>query len=288
MIDLMCDETIVYFVSPDGVVLTCPAGRAPALKGSSSVKDLKASAMLKRQRSSTSRHARSARSTSTRTSTTANWIYRSTYSATRSRSSIGAGIGCARCYPGAGRAGLSSAPRWGCGGSQCAAAASNPPTDPIRQRTRVQRSMSCCTRIIRWPGRRTTPHLSGGTDRRHEGVRVDGPPPGAGGGGLAEVHVHRPGVLQLIYNGEAGATDLTFPELKTGETLMVDTEYGMQELEARDAKGARRNLWPLMKLARSPSPIPAGEVTIVRFSISKASAKTKLWGTVPQFQEGLL
>ncbi|NKS78239.1 hypothetical protein GS898_13305 [Rhodococcus hoagii] len=69
---------------------------------------------------------------------------------------------------------------------------------------------------------------------------------------------------------------------------MVDTEYGMQELEARDAKGARRNLWPLMKLARSPSPIPAGEVTIVRFSISKASAKTKLWGTVPQFQEGLL
>ncbi|OQQ32255.1 hypothetical protein A6411_10640 [Prescottella equi] len=97
-----------------------------------------------------------------------------------------------------------------------------------------------------------------------------------------------PGVLQLIYDGEAGATDLTFPELKAGETLMVDTEYGMQELEARDAKGNRRNLWPLMKLARSPSPIPAGEVTIVRFSISKASAKTKLWGTVPQFQEGLL
>ncbi|NKT06118.1 hypothetical protein GS485_17465 [Rhodococcus hoagii] len=164
----------------------------------------------------------------------------------------------------------------------------NPPTDPIRPRTRVQRSTSCCTRIIRWQGLRTTPHLSGGTRPAPPKPPGRWPSTRAGAGGLAEVRVHRPGVLQLIYTGEAGATDLTFPELKTGETLMVDTEYGMQELEARDAKGARRNLWPLMKLARSPSPIPAGEVTIVRFSISKASAKTKLWGTVPQFQEGLL
>ncbi|MBM4608544.1 hypothetical protein GS416_11745 [Rhodococcus hoagii] len=110
--------------------------------------------------------------------------------------------------------------------------------------------------------------------------------PGPEGGGLAEVHVHRAGVLQLIYNGEAGATDLTFPELKTGETLMVDTEYGMQELEARDAKGARRNLWPLMKLARSPSPIPAGEVTIVRFLTTKGIRETTTVGHSPAVPGG--
>lgn len=97
-----------------------------------------------------------------------------------------------------------------------------------------------------------------------------------------------PGQLRLMYDGVDESTDITFPELKAGEWVQIDTEYGMQQLRARDAKGNRRNLWPLMKGMMSPSPIRAGEVTKVRFSVTKTSAATRLWATVPRFQEGLL
>lgn len=97
-----------------------------------------------------------------------------------------------------------------------------------------------------------------------------------------------PGMLHLRYDGTDGPVDLRFPQLFAGETLKIDTEYGMQILRARAANGAERNLWPLMQGSMDPSPIPAGVVTTVKFSVMGGTSATKLWATVPRYQEGLL
>ncbi|MGF7124027.1 hypothetical protein [Rhodococcus sp. BE178] len=121
--------------------------------------------------------------------------------------------------------------------------------------------------------------IASGHMELHPGPEVDGWP---------KFMFTGPGMLQLLYDGIDGPVDLRFPPIFVGETLKIDTEYGMQRLRARAANGKERNLWPLMQAPMEPSPIPAGVVTTVRFSVAGGSAATKLWGTVPRFQEGLL
>ncbi|WP_064076705.1 phage tail family protein [Prescottella equi] len=97
-----------------------------------------------------------------------------------------------------------------------------------------------------------------------------------------------PGLLRLRYDGVDGPVDLKFPVLYAGEVLKIDTEYGMQRLRAQAANGTERNLWPLMGGSMEPQPIPAGVVTTVKFSVTGGSSATRLWATVPRCQEGLL
>lgn len=95
-----------------------------------------------------------------------------------------------------------------------------------------------------------------------------------------------PGVLQLVYAGN----DVTIPKIEAGEQVQIDTRNGAQILRARrpGVPGPGRNLWPLMKGQQFAYPVPAGEVTTVRFSVTGASAATRLSARVPQWQEGLL
>lgn len=97
-----------------------------------------------------------------------------------------------------------------------------------------------------------------------------------------------PGMLWITYSGVDGPVELRFPTLFVGEVLKIDTEYGMQRLRAIAPDGKKRNLWELVKWPMNPQPIPAGAVTTVNFSVTGGSSGTKLWGTVPRFQEGLL
>ncbi|WP_458681956.1 phage tail family protein [Prescottella equi] len=97
-----------------------------------------------------------------------------------------------------------------------------------------------------------------------------------------------PGTLHIVYDGVDGPVELWFPQLNAGEVLRIDTEHGMQKLEAVGPGGRRRNLWPLVKGPMDTQPIPAGVVTTVRFSVMAGSTASRLWGTVPRFQEGLL
>ncbi|NKS94609.1 hypothetical protein GS876_10285 [Rhodococcus hoagii] len=97
-----------------------------------------------------------------------------------------------------------------------------------------------------------------------------------------------PGMFRIVYDGVDGTVDLKIPTLFAGEVLKVDTEYGMQRLRARAKNGTERNLWELMGAPISPSPVPAGVVTTVKFSVTGGSSATRLWATVPRYQEGLL
>lgn len=97
-----------------------------------------------------------------------------------------------------------------------------------------------------------------------------------------------PGLLQIRYDGIDGPVDLRFPMLFAGEVLKIDTEYGMQSLRAVSSTGGRRNLWPLISWSMEPSPIPAGVVTTVKFTVTGGSKASEFWATVPRYQEGLL
>lgn len=97
-----------------------------------------------------------------------------------------------------------------------------------------------------------------------------------------------PGMFRIVYDGIDGPVVLKIPTLFVGESLNVDTEYGMQRLRARARNGTERNLWELTDGPMNPSPIPAGVVTTVKFSVTGGSAATRFWATVPRFQEGLL
>jgi hypothetical protein len=95
-----------------------------------------------------------------------------------------------------------------------------------------------------------------------------------------------PGVLRLVYAGN----DVTLPEVLAGEYVLIDTTNGAQTLRARKVGSSERgrNLWPLMRGAGFEFPIPPATVTRAAFTIRKASRASKLWATVPRWQEGLL
>ena len=95
-----------------------------------------------------------------------------------------------------------------------------------------------------------------------------------------------PGILHLSYPGN----DITFPEVHAGEQVQIDTRNGAQILRARrlDKPGPGRNLWPLMKGQQFGAPLAPGEVTTIRFDITKASPATRLAASVRQYQEGLM
>lgn len=94
-----------------------------------------------------------------------------------------------------------------------------------------------------------------------------------------------PGALRLKYAGN----DVTLPALYAGEILRIDTTFGAQTLRAKTAAGGPgRNLWPLMKAQQFAEPIPPKVVTRVSFQVTGASSATRLWATVPRWQEGLV
>ncbi len=95
-----------------------------------------------------------------------------------------------------------------------------------------------------------------------------------------------PGQLRLVY----ADNDVTLPAVLAGERVQIDTTNGAQTLRARKIgdTGRGRNLWPLMKGQQFVGPIPPAEVTRVSFTVRGASSATRLWATTPRWQEGVL
>lgn len=95
-----------------------------------------------------------------------------------------------------------------------------------------------------------------------------------------------PGELTLVYAGNR----VPIPYVEPGEQVQIDTTNGAQILRARrpGQPGPGRNLWPLMKGRQFAYPIPAGQVTDVTFTVTRAARTTGLAARVPRWQEGLL
>jgi hypothetical protein len=104
-----------------------------------------------------------------------------------------------------------------------------------------------------------------------------------------------PGALQLIYTGidDAGndaEMDVTLPKIGAGREIYIDTDMAHQTVRERAATSPDKgtSLWQSMRNKYWPYPIRKGEVQRIRFRVTGAGPTTALWGTVTRRHEGLL
>lgn len=97
--------------------------------------------------------------------------------------------------------------------------------------------------------------------------------------------IRGPGAVRLRWAGN----DVTLPVLKADEWALVNSDEARPTIRGRDARGVERNLWPSMKPGqRIPNPLPPRQVSRVEVSASGASTATGVWATVPVQREGLI
>ena len=93
-----------------------------------------------------------------------------------------------------------------------------------------------------------------------------------------------PGTLRLRFQGN----DVTHPPILADETLLINTDEARPTVRAVRDNGERRNLMPLLRGVKYTSPIPVGPASRVDFEITGGNANTEISGVSAIRIEGLL
>ena len=94
-----------------------------------------------------------------------------------------------------------------------------------------------------------------------------------------------PGRFRLRWAGN----DVTFPDLRANEWCLVNTDESRPTIRVRDDNGIERNAWPEMPPGqRIPNPIFGGQVTRVDVQVTGGNAQTGAFATTSVQHEGLV
>lgn len=93
-----------------------------------------------------------------------------------------------------------------------------------------------------------------------------------------------PGVLRVRYAGN----DITHPAILADETLLINTDEARPTVRAIRDNGTKRNLLPLLKGAKYRTPLPVGVPTRVDLDLTGGNANSQVYGSAAIRIEGLL
>lgn len=95
-----------------------------------------------------------------------------------------------------------------------------------------------------------------------------------------------PGRFRLRWAGN----DLTFPTLRADEWALVNTDQTRTTIRAVNTQGVSRNLWPEMPPgSRAEFPAPPGRILRVDISVTGGNTSTtSAWGSIEVKREGLV
>ena len=93
-----------------------------------------------------------------------------------------------------------------------------------------------------------------------------------------------PGVVRVRFNGN----DVTHPKILADETMLINTDEARPTVRAIRDNGEKRNLLPLIKGAKYLNPIEADTPTRIDFEVTGGNTKTEFAGNASIRIEGLL